>query len=149
MAGTHSRVGAVMELKKITAIIRSDQLEDLQERLKCQRLPGMTVEHVNGYGEYANYFSKNWMSRYARIEIIASGEQAPGIVTAIADAVHTGSRGDGIVYTVPVEHVHRIRDRHTARSAATCPRCRASARLSRRRRPAARTRKGAPTGTRG
>jgi hypothetical protein len=46
--------------------------------------------------------------------------------------VHTGTRGDGIVYVVPVEQLHRIRDRHTARSAQTCPRCRANARLRRR-----------------
>jgi len=122
-----------MELKKITAIIRSDQLEDLEERLKGPGVPGVTVEHVKGYGEYANFFARDWMSRYARLEIVTDERQASNIVKAIAEVVHTGTPGDGIVYVVPVEQLHRIRDRHTARSAQTCPRCRASARLRRRR----------------
>jgi nitrogen regulatory protein P-II 1 len=121
-----------MELKKITAIVRSDQLEEIEERFKGPDLPGITVDHVRGYGEYANFFAKDWMSRYARVEIVADERQARQIVDAIAEVVHTGSRGDGIVYVVPVEQLHRIRDRHTARSAQTCPRCRASTRLRRR-----------------
>ena len=112
-----------MELKKITAIIRSDQLEALENRFKGPDLPGITVDHVQGYGEYANFFAKDWMSRYARVEI-------------------TGTRGDGFVYVVPVEQLQRIRDRHTARSTQTCPRCRANARLRRRTRAKSPTRAG-------
>lgn len=122
-----------MELKKVTAIIRSDQLEDLEDRLKGSGIPGVTVEHVKGYGECANFYARDWMSRYARLEIVTDDRQARNIVNAIAEVVHTGTPGDGIVYVVPVEQLQRIRDRHTARSAQTCPRCRATARLRRRR----------------
>ena len=121
-----------MELKKITAIVRSDQLEELEERFKGPDLPGITVDHVRGYGEYANFFAKDWMSRYARVEIVAEAQQARRIVDAISDVVHTGTRGDGIVYVVPVEQLHRVRDHHVARSTQACPRCRAKARLRRR-----------------
>ena len=120
-----------MELKKITAIIRSDQLEALENRFKGPDLPGITVDHVQGYGEYANFFAKDWMSRYARAEIVADERQSRRIVDAITDVVHTGTPGDGIVYVVPVEKLQRIRDRHTDRSTQTCPRCRANARLRR------------------
>jgi nitrogen regulatory protein P-II 1 len=119
-----------MELKKITAIIRSDQLEDVEKRLKGPDVPGITVDHVKGYGEYANFLARDWMSRYARIEIVADKRRARRIVDAIAEIVHTGAPGDGVVYVVPVEQVYRLRDRHSVRSARTqCPRCRASARL--------------------
>lgn len=119
-----------MELKKITAIIRSDQLEDVKKRLKGSSVPGITVDHVKGYGEYANYIALDWMSRYARIEIVADKRQAPRIVDAITEVVHTGTAGDGFVYVVPVEQVYRLRDRHIVRSTDTsCPHCRASARL--------------------
>ena len=117
-----------------------DQLEELEERFKGPDLPGITVDHVHGYGEYANFFAKDWMSRYARVEIVADVRQARRIVDVITDVVHTGTRGDGIVYVVPVEQLHRIRDRHTARSAQTCPRCRANARLRRRTRAKSMTR---------
>jgi nitrogen regulatory protein PII len=44
-----------MELKKITAIIRSDQLEDVEHRLKGPGIPGISVDHVKGYGAYVNF----------------------------------------------------------------------------------------------
>jgi nitrogen regulatory protein PII len=123
-----------MDLKKITAIIRSDQLEDVENRLRGPDVPGITVDQVKGYGEYANFFARDWMSRCARIEIVADGRQARRIANVIMDVVHTGARGDGIVYITPVEEVYRIRDRHASRSTATCPRCRAVLRLRERRR---------------
>ena len=124
-----------MELKKITAIIPSHQLEDVENRLKGPDIPGITVDHVKGYGEYANFFARDWMSRYARIEIVTDEARVQRIVDTIIQVVHTGTRGDGIVHVVPVEQLYRIRDRHTVRSARTrCPRCRASLRLRRRRR---------------
>ena len=116
-----------MQLKKITAIIRSDQLEDVEKRLQGPGMPGISVDHVKGYGEYANFFARDWMSRYARIEIVAEASKVRGIVDAITEVVHTGTEGDGVVYVVPVEQVYRIRDQHTVHSARTkCPLCRAS-----------------------
>jgi nitrogen regulatory protein P-II 1 len=122
-----------MELKKITAIVRAEQLEEVENRLKGPDVPGMTVDHVKGYGEYANFFARDWMSRHVRIEIIADEPKARQIIDGIVEVVHTGTRGDGIVYTTPVEQLYRIRDRHKIRSARPqCPRCRASVRLRRR-----------------
>ena len=116
-----------MELKKITAIIRSETLRAVENRSKGPDTPSITVDHVKGYGEYANFFARDWTSRYARIDVIAEEPQARSIVRAIVEVVHTGTEGDGIVYVVPVEQVHRIRDQHTVRSSRTrCPRCRAS-----------------------
>jgi nitrogen regulatory protein P-II 1 len=76
------------------------------------------VDHVKGYGEYANFIARDWMSRYARIEIVADRSQAQRLIEAIVDVVHTGTPGDGIVYVVPIEAVTRIRDGHQARSAS-------------------------------
>lgn len=124
-----------MGLKKITAIIRSGRLKDVEERLKGPDIPGITVDHVKGWGEYADYFASDWMSSYARIEIVADDRRTAWIIDAISEVVHTGIPGDGIVYVVPVEQLHRIRDRHIARSERThCPTCLASRRLRRSRR---------------
>lgn len=121
-----------MELKKITAIVRCDQLEDVENRLKGPIIPGITVDHVKGYGEYANFMARDWMSRYARIEIVVEKRRAQRIIDAIVGVVHTGTPGDGIVYVVPIEEVTRIRDRHRVRALESpCPRCRASVRLRR------------------
>ena len=122
-----------MKLKKITAIVRADQLEAVENRLKGPGIPGITVDHVKGYGEYANFFERDWMSRYARIEIVAETRHTRAIVDAITDSVHTGTPGDGVIYVTPVEQLYRIRDQHAVRSTPTeCPHCRAALRLRRR-----------------
>lgn len=122
-----------MELKKITAIVRSDQLEDVENRLKGPTIPGISVDHVKGYGEYANFFTRDWMSRYARLEIVTDARHAQAIVDAIMDVAHTGTKGDGMICVLPVDQVYRIRDGHHERSASPCPRCRAAARVRQRR----------------
>ena len=40
-----------MQLKKVNAIIRTDKLEDVEQRLKQMLVNGLSVSHVKGYGE--------------------------------------------------------------------------------------------------
>jgi len=98
-----------MEWKKIVAIIRSDKLRDVQERLKDLRMVFINATFRKGYGEYANLFSPDWSMTYARLEIYCEATRAEEIVQAIMDTAHTGLAGDGIVVLIPVEKLYRIR----------------------------------------
>lgn len=99
-----------MDLKKVVAIVRSDALHDVERRLKQLAVPGISVDRVKGFGEYANYLTPDWMTDYARIEIFVDVAQAPEIVETIMASAHTGLAGDGVVAVLPVDHVYRIRD---------------------------------------
>lgn len=99
-----------MDVKKVTAIVRTDVLEDVESRLRQLGVPGLTVWRVKGFGEYANFFTPDWMSTYARVEIFTDAAQAQQIVDAIMRAAHTGTAGDGIVALLPVDRLFRIRD---------------------------------------
>ena len=99
-----------MDLKQLVAIVRTDVLEDVEARLRQLGAPGLTVSRVKGFGEYANFFTPDWMSAYARIEIFTDVEQVQQIVDTILDAAHTGTAGDGIVSVLPVDMLYRIRD---------------------------------------
>jgi nitrogen regulatory protein P-II 1 len=98
-----------MEWKKIVAIIRTDKLGLAEERLKKIRVRGVSVSRGKGYGEYANFFTSDWTSAHARLEIYCKASRADEIVNAIMDAAQTGLAGDGIVAVIPVEKVYRIR----------------------------------------
>lgn len=100
-----------MALKKVTAIVRCSSLETVEEALQNLHVPGLTITHVVGFGEYANLFRHDWSSRHARIEIFTDEARVDAIVQAISGAAHTGCAGDGIVAVLPVEHLFRIRDR--------------------------------------
>lgn len=98
-----------MESRKITAIIRSSELEKVEERLQAIGVKGISVSKVKGYGEYANLSRSDWMVTHVRIEIFSKKSQVDEIVSAIMDSAHLGIAGDGIVAVLPVEKLYRIR----------------------------------------
>jgi len=103
-----------MHFRKVTAIIRSDMLENVERELQALGVKGISVTKVKGYGEYADFYSKDWMVTHARIEIFTSESMAEKIAQIIMEAAHVGVEGDGIVAVLPVEKIYRIRTRSEA-----------------------------------
>ena len=114
-----------MALVKITAVIRRDALESVETRLKQVGVPGITVSTVKGFGEYANFFSHDWMVSHARIELFVAADQADAIIAAIRETAGTGEAGDGIIAVLPVNRLIKIRSGEEAsgesRSPSTSP----------------------------
>ena len=100
-----------MEFRKVTAIIRPGSLEKVEKALQALNVPGISVTKVKGYGEYANFYTPDWMLTHARVEVFIGQHRAEEVATAIMDAAHTGMEGDGIVAVLPVESVYHIRTR--------------------------------------
>ena len=98
-----------MELKTISAIIRSGLLEDVEEKLKKIGVKGLTVTRVKGYGEDKAIWAHDLLGEHARVEIFAEKTKADGIAAAIMEVAHTGASGDGIICVLPVEKIFRIR----------------------------------------
>ena len=98
-----------MEFRKITAIIRLDRAERVEQRLRSLGVPGMSCTHVKGYGEYADFYSSGWKVKHARVELFVKAEQVQEIVDAIMEEAGTGTSGDGIIAVLPVEHLYHIR----------------------------------------
>lgn len=98
-----------MEFRKVAAIIRPGALEKVEKALRALSIPGVTVTRVKGYGEYANFYSSDWMLTHARVEVFVGQHRAKKVARAIMEAAHTGMEGDGIVVVLPVESVYHIR----------------------------------------
>lgn len=100
-----------MKFRKVTAIIQQDALEKVEQALQGIGVRGISVTKVKGYGEYANFYSRDWMVSvsHVRIEIFTEKARVNAIVNAILEAAHMGLPGDGIVVVVPVEQIFRVR----------------------------------------
>ncbi len=98
-----------MSFKKITAIVRLDVLEKVEKALKEIGVPGVSVSQIKGYGEYSDFYAKDWMVTNARVELFIDTESVETAVQAIMQAAHTGLEGDGIVTVTPVEKIYHIR----------------------------------------
>lgn len=103
-----------MGITQVVAIVRDDKLERVEEHLKNMHVRGLSVSHIKGYGEYADFFSHNWMTTHVRIDVFTDGARVDEIVQTIVDAAHTGVPGDGLVAVLPVSSVIRIRTKAVA-----------------------------------
>ncbi len=98
-----------MSFVKVVAIIRPDVLDHVEASLKEGNVPGVSITHVEGYGEYANFFRKDRMVQHIQVEVFISEKRATEIAELIMESAHTGTDGDGIVAIIPVNSVYHIR----------------------------------------
>ena len=100
-----------MKFSKVTAIIQPDILNKVEQKLHSINVPGMSISQVKGYGEYADFYTNDWMITHTRVEVIVEAQQAESVAEAIMSAAHTGCDGDGIISISPIESVYHIRSR--------------------------------------
>lgn len=77
-----------MNIKRITAIVPIDSLNALEKNLRACGVPGVTVEHVQGYGEHPNFFRRDLMKDNARVVLYAEAQMVDVIVAAIGRCAH-------------------------------------------------------------
>ncbi|RMD67717.1 MAG: P-II family nitrogen regulator [Gammaproteobacteria bacterium] len=98
-----------MAYHRVTAILRNEVLEKVEKRLEAMGVGGVSVTRVKGFGEYANFFSRECLVSHVQLDVFTEGDRSEAIVQAILEAVHTGLPGDGLVAVQPVETLLRIR----------------------------------------
>lgn len=103
-----------MDIRAIVAIIRRDKLEEVESKLQKLGVERFNVSKVKGYGEYHNFFARDWMVEEVRVEIFTRKDEVETITTAILEAAHTGLPGDGVVAVIPIEKFFLIRTRSEA-----------------------------------
>lgn len=115
-------------MKLIAAVIQPFMLTKLTRALEeIEDFPGMTVVDVQGFGrEKAHHEPGARHSRIedvvdfvrkVRIDIVAHDAMVEPIVNTIVKTTHTGNRGDGKIFVLPVEHAVRIKTGETGDAA--------------------------------
>lgn len=103
-----------MDLALVVAIIQGDKLGAVEEKLHRNGVRGITVIKARGFGEHSlhhDILGRQLMANQVKLEIYVAGEQAEHVASAVIEAAHTGSPGDGMVAILPVRHVFSIRSR--------------------------------------
>jgi len=103
-------------MRLVTAVIKPFKLDDVKSALEALGVQGMTVSEVQGFGRQRGHTEVYRGAEYTvdfvpkvRVEVLADDADAAGIVDAIVGAAHSGSIGDGKVWTVPIDDVVRVR----------------------------------------
>jgi nitrogen regulatory protein PII len=103
-------------LMTVRGIVRLAMLDRVIHALRGAGVPRLTVTRVHAIGagvdpatarlsveESAEYADK------ALVEFVCGSEAASHLTGVLCEAAHTGRRGDGIVYALPVAEVVKIR----------------------------------------
>src|SRR5437879_4405617 len=98
-----------MREKKVTAIIRTDVLDEIETRLHRLGVRGISVTRVEGYGEYTKFWTPNSIASHMQIDIFSNEDEVQPIVDAILGTARSGEAGDGIVSVLPVDQFYRVR----------------------------------------
>ncbi len=115
-------------LKKVEAIIREDEVNDVVEALKEIGIVGLNIFEVRGHGRQggiqlvgrAGTYQVNMLPKI-QVNIVLSDRNLEVALDAILKSAHTGEPGDGLIFVTPVEEVIRIRTRERGRDAMMYP----------------------------
>ncbi len=101
--------------KKIEAIIRPEKLNIVKRALSDIGIVGMSVQEVKGRGRGSGMQMQWRTGTYVvdllprlQLNIVLSDENVADTVEAIRQAAHTGDKGDGMIFILPVENIIRI-----------------------------------------
>ncbi|MFM7026357.1 MAG: P-II family nitrogen regulator [Limnohabitans sp.] len=106
-------------MKEIRAIVRPHRLDRLREALRAiPNFPGVTVFAADGFTAPAAVDKRTVRDELTdftakfMVCVLCDDGMVDVIREAIITACHTGKIGDGLVWVIDIEQVHRIRDRH-------------------------------------
>lgn len=105
-------------MKEIRAIVRPNRLDRLREALRAiPNFPGVTIFKAEGFTAPAAIDKRTVKEELTdftgklMVCVLADDDMVDPIREAIIDACSTGVIGDGLVWTVDIGTIHRIRDR--------------------------------------
>jgi len=94
-----------MTYRKITAVVRCTELDEVERALQEAGVRGLTMTHVRGYGQHANYYRDDWTVTHARLELFLEQSEVDRVVDIIKRAACSG-----VVAVMPVEEFHHIHE---------------------------------------
>ncbi|PSQ15274.1 transcriptional regulator [Halobacteriales archaeon QS_8_69_26] len=104
------------EVKLVMAYVRPDALAAVKQALAEVGAPSLTVSNVRGRGSQPAKTERYRGEEYVvdlhekvKVECVVADVPAGDVVDAIADAAHSGEKGDGKVFVLPVEAARQIR----------------------------------------
>ena len=103
-------------MRLVTGIVKPFKLDDVKTALESFGVQGMTVSEVQGFGRQRGHTEVYRGAEYTvafvpkvRIEVLVDDADVADVLEVMAKAAHTGSIGDGKVWSVPVDEVVRVR----------------------------------------
>ena len=112
-------------MKMVIALIKPNKFNEVMLALhKIEGLTGASSSEVHGFGRDRTRHVQDQepeisldFAPHIRLEIACHSELVEHVITTIEKAAHTGLRGDGKIYVLPIEESVRIRNSERGKNA--------------------------------
>ncbi|MDF2767884.1 MAG: putative nitrogen regulatory protein [Nitrososphaeraceae archaeon] len=102
-------------MKRIDAVIRSERMPLVKERLRQLGIGGMTISTVSGWSKQRELHLQ-WRGQpvaydllpKAKFEIIIPDDRMDSVIQAITESARTGEHGDGVIFVSTIEQAINI-----------------------------------------
>lgn len=105
----------VVRMKKVEAIIRSERMPIVKEKLRQKGIGGMTISTVSGWSRQRELHLQ-WRGQLVaydllpkvKFEIVVPDDQTDRVVQTVIESARTGEHGDGVVFVSTIEQAFNI-----------------------------------------
>ena len=105
----------VIRMKKVEAIIRSERMPIVKEKLRQMGIGGMTISTVSGWSRQRE-LHLHWRGQpvaydllpKVKFEIVVLDDQSNRVGRAVIESARTGEHGDGVVFVSTIEQAFNI-----------------------------------------
>jgi nitrogen regulatory protein P-II 1 len=103
-------------MKLVVAVVKPHRLDEVKEALRELGIGGLTALEAQGFGRQRGHTEIYRGAEYqvdfvpkVQVEVLVDDSQVDAVIDTILGAARTGKIGDGKIWILPVEQVHRIR----------------------------------------
>jgi nitrogen regulatory protein P-II 1 len=103
-------------MKLVMAVIKPHRLDEVKDALRELGVRGMTSVEAQGFGRQRGQAELYRGAEYqvdlvpkVQVEVVVDDAEVDSVVDAIMTNARTGKIGDGKIWVLPVEQIHRIR----------------------------------------
>ena len=97
-------------MKKIEAIVRTEKLPIVKEKLRAIGIGGMTISNVSGWSKQRELHLQ-WRGQpmaydllpKIKFEIVVPDSQEDIVVKSIVESARTGEHGDGVIFVTTID----------------------------------------------
>ncbi|MFB6139014.1 MAG: ammonium transporter [Halosimplex sp.] len=108
--------GVERDIEMVVAYVRPERLSAVKEALTDVGAPSLTVSNVSGRGSQppkkGQWRGEEYvvdLHQKVKIECVVADVSAGEVATAVREAAHTGEKGDGKVFVLPVTEALQVR----------------------------------------
>lgn len=105
-----------MAFKYVIAILQPEVIQALEAQLSRIGVGGITLTRVKGFGDYKNFFSRDWLTDHAKAELFVEDARVDALLDVLREV--TNAAAPGVVAVIPVESFHHL---HAGSDAVTQP----------------------------